>query len=506
MSSEGGPAEDFNGLLGQGQDPTDPEFVHEFDEDDGSQGGEGHDRVNLLDFDDDELGNGDRLVAWLRGDWRYLAPEKRWIGWEGRYWKRDHSNHARVTREAAAMAHAFADQVVDDGVPKERRDFLVRFIGRLRTLRGIDATITLAGRSLTTDGAEFDRDIWTFNCANGCIDLRTGLLLPHHREQLHTRLSPVPFHPDAEAPRWDRFLLEIMQDDEELVAYLQRAVGYSLTGDMTEHAMFIMWGDGANGKSTFLRVLEEILGPYAAKAESSAFLRRQRSGPRNDIASLVGARLIMATESGEKDWLNEALIKEWTGGDSMTARRLHQEFFTFQPTGKLWLASNYRPRIRGADTGIWRRVRLLPFQAHIPPEQRDPHLLAKLRAEAPGVLAWAVRGCVDWRRLGRLGMPAALRRATVTYRDDMDHISLFVRERLEEREGGSVGAQELFAAYREWCAANAYEEGSQKVLGGHLTRRGFERVKSHGVYEWRGIELRGAAPGGRVFGLRPHDD
>jgi putative DNA primase/helicase len=271
-----------------------------------------------------------------------------------------------------------------------------------------------AGALLPMPSDTLDSDPYLFNVENGTLDLRTGLQRPHNPADRITKLAPVVYDPTATAATWDQFLARIFTGDRELIRFIQRAVGYSLTGLTTEQVMFLLWGTGQNGKSTFITTLQALFGDYARQTAFDTFLAASKSTPgaaRPDIVRLRGARLISALEAPAGARLAETVVKSLTGGDIISARDLYSSGSEFRMEGKLWLAANNKPEIRGTDLAIWRRIRLVPFTVTIPEEEKDPQLADKLRAELPGILNWAVEGLAVWQREG-LGVPVAVERAT----------------------------------------------------------------------------------------------
>ena len=341
--------------------------------------------------------------------------------------------------------------------------------------------------------AAFDQPPWLLNVLNGTVDLHTGILHEHRREDLLTKLAPVVYDPDATCPRWEAFLMRIMGDNVELVAFLQRAAGYALTGDTREEVIFILYGTGANGKSTFLEVLRALLEDYARQADFTTFLARRSDGVRNDVARLAGARFVTAVEAASGRRLDEALIKQLTGRDPVPARFLYQEYFEYYPEFKLFLATNHKPVIQGADEGIWRRIRLIPFAVTIPAAEQDRTLRATLRSELPGILNWAIQGCLAWQREG-LGEAEAIQQATAAYRTEMDDPRGFSGGLLR----AGPGRVYLFDASctrrtKHGVPQNAAEPLKQSTLGRRLTERGFTGRNQSGTQEtrsWRGLRLR----------------
>jgi putative DNA primase/helicase len=311
------------------------------------------------------------------------------------------------------------------------------------------------------------------NCPNGTIDLRTGGLRPHRREDYVTKLCPTRYDPAATCPAWDRFLGSIFTGDEELIGFIRRLLGYCLTGDTREHVLAVFYGHGGNGKSTFVEVSMGTLGPdYAGKVDQDLLLAKRGESHPTGKADLRGKRLMVANETADGRRLDEATVKELTGGDTVKARFMKQDFFQFAPTHKLVICSNYKPAVRGTDAGIWRRIRLVPFTARFwspdepgqPGEDRPDHLRAdkgmkdRLLAEREGILAWMVRGTREWLAAGDLGTPAAVAAATVEYRQEEDMFGRFLQERCERDGLFRVRSSVLYAAFKTWCAVNGVDD------------------------------------------------
>ena len=438
--------------------------------------------LNLSDF-----GNAERLKAHVGNRFAYVHSWGAWLHHDSVRWARDGSGEA--IRAALATLRAVAAEAgkVSDG--DQRAELLKHALDSESSAR-IAAMVTLGQSLLPIDNEALDRDPDVLNVANGTLDLRTAMLRPHDRGDWITRVCPVAWDPDAKAPRWEAFLHRAMGGNEHLIAFLQRAIGYSLTGHTNEQVLLLLYGTGANGKSTFLETLRNLLADYAAIADFTTFLKRDGEGARNDLARLVGARFVSAVEAEAGKPLAEALVKQLTGGDTITARFLFREFFDFRPQFKIWLAANHKPHIGGSDHGIWRRIRLIPFTVTIPEAERDPKLTEKLVEELPGILAWAVRGCLAWRERG-LGAPDAIRAATNAYRDEMDVFGGFLEENCIRSDGTSISARELFDTYTAWCTTNGERARSQKALANGLRERGFDAAKgAKGLRMWRGLRRR----------------
>ena len=316
----------------------------------------------------------------------------------------------------------------------------------------LEAAVKLAESegAVSANADQFDANPWLLNCANGVLDLRTGTLRPHNRGDLFTALAPVAYDPAATCPTWDAFLTRIMGGSAELISFLQRVIGYSLTGSVREQVLFFLYGAGANGKSTFLKTILAMLGrDYAKQAAPDVLIESSDRHP-TELADLAGVRFVASIEVSEGKRLAEALVKQLTGGDPVKARLMRQDFFQFDPAFKILLAANHKPVVKGTDFAIWRRIKLIPFTVTIPEAEQDKTLGDKLLAELPGILAWAVRGCLAWQRDG-LGIPAEVIDATVAYRAESDELAPFLEECCNLGERLQAQAGPLFEAYKKWA-------------------------------------------------------
>jgi putative DNA primase/helicase len=441
-----------------------------------------------------DLGNAERFVERHGKDVRYVAPWKRWIYWTGTHWASDET--LNLQRLAKETVRSMWSEVPD--LPRDETGDWVKHIMRSEGDARLRALLDLARAepAIAIMPDDLDRDPWLLAVQNGVLDLRTGRLGPHSRELMITKLVPASFDPEARCDRWEAFLGRVLNGSAEMINFLQRAVGYSLTGSTSARVLFFLYGMGANGKSTFLEILRTLLAGYAQQADFTSFLDTNRGdGPRNDIARLFGARVVTSSEVGEGKRLNESLVKTLTGKDTVTARFLHAEYFEYKPQFKLWLAANHRPIIRGTDSAIWDRVRLIPFTVSISPEERDPELVDKLLAELPGILAWSVAGCLHWHRRG-LGAPTAVTEATDTYRKDSDTLGAFLEECCDVAIGhGDVAtpATELYLAYRKWAEIGGEYVLPQTTFGRRLEERGItseKRGRDRARVKWRlGVRL-----------------
>ena len=436
-----------------------------------------------------ELGNAERLVARHGEDLRYCHPWRRWYVWDGRRWQPDAT--AEVLRRAKETVRAMYGEAAqeDHGT---RRTALGAWALKCEREASLNAMVSLARAELGIPvlPEDLDKDPWLLNVLNGILDLRTGDLRPHSRGDMITKIAPVDYNPDAAAPSWERFLRETLYRNAGLVDFMQRAAGYSLTGSTKEHCFFYCYGTGANGKTTFIIALGGVFGDYAQTTPAETFLSRNRgSSIPNDLARLKGARLVTAVEADEGRRFAESLIKTLTGGDVIAARFLHAEYFEFLPEFKLWFVANHRLTVRGTDHAIWRRIKLIPFTVTVPDEEQDHELADKLRDELPGILAWAVRGCIDWQREG-LREPPEVIEATEAYRAEQDVLGTYLDDVCHVASGCECRAKELRSAYEQWSQQNGERPLPQKVVGARLAERGFERVHRCDGWWWKGLELK----------------
>ncbi len=437
-----------------------------------------------------DLGTSELLVRWYGDKLRYCHPWKRWLVWDGRRWERD--EHGEAHRLAVATVKRLYGEAETEADVRERKR-LGKWALTYEKRERIDAVLALAKNheSVVVRPEELDTDIYAFTCLNGTLDLRTGRLRSHDPQDLITRLAPIEFDPEAKAPRFGEFLKQIFAADQDLMRFVRRAAGYSLTGDTTEQCLFVCHGSGANGKSTLLSILQEVLGDYALTTPAETLLaKRDGGGIPNDLARLVGVRLVAASETEEGRRLAESRVKALSGGDKIAARFMRSEWFEFEPKFKMWLATNHKPEIRGAELAIWRRIRLVPFNVTIPPEEQDPHLVDALRDELPGIIAWAVRGCLEWQHK-RLDPPEAVTSATTEYRAESDQLGRWIDERCVTGNGFEGRASSLYGDYRDWCGNSGENPIPSSAFGRQLIERGFRRrkTKAANVYECLGLAV-----------------
>ena len=411
-------------------------------------------------------------------DWRYVAAWGRWLVWDGCRWRTDDTLAATdlirsVCRHAALKA----------GDPKQAAK-----LASASTISGVER-LARADRRHAATPEEWDANLWLLNTPGGVTDLQSGRKRPHDRADRMTKVTTAT--PQGNCPIWRQFLDEVTGGDKELQAYLQRVAGYALTGSTREHALFFLYGTGANGKSVFVNTLATILGDYATNAPMDTFMETRTDRHPTDMAGLRGARFVAAIETEQGRRWAESKIKNLTGGDKIAARFMRQDFFEFFPQFKLFVAGNHKPSIRNIDEAMKRRLHLIPFTITVPPEKRDKHLQQKLLAERDGILAWALEGCLDWQRLGRLDPPKQVVDATEEYFEGEDALGRWLEERCVRVGTAKALTAELFADWKQWADSAGEFIGSQKRFSDLLLNRGVEKWRNNtGLRGFRGIGLK----------------
>lgn len=417
-----------------------------------------------------ELGNAREFYRRYGEELLYVPTFGKWYYWEGRYWQED--NGLEVQKKLYDL-HKWVLKAAPEDPDAAKKYY--SWAKRCQARSVISNTELLARPLFAMEYGLLDNKPELLNVDNGTLNLETGELLPHNKKDYITRIIPIPYNPEAKAPLWEQFLLDVLVD-WPLIDFVQRAVGYSLYGTVEEQALFFLYGTGRNGKSTFTETISKILGPYAQKAPAT--LLQGGSPIPNDVARLQGKRLAVASELGNKPF-DEVLIKDLTGGDKLVARFLHREYFEMDPTAKLWVYGNHKPRIIGQDDGIWRRINLIPFTVQIPESQVDPKLPEKLEEEAEGILAWAVEGFKQWRERG-LKPPTIVRNSVKEYRKEEDLLSLFMDDHVLEDENSVERLKDVYQAYERWALTNREKPLSMRKFAKMMEERGFPKKRGTG--------------------------
>jgi P4 family phage/plasmid primase-like protien len=425
-----------------------------------------------------DTGNAERFAALNREDVRYTPQTGTWHVWTGRTWEEDRGGAEVEARTKATVRsiHREAALETDDA----QRAAIGKWAVTSEKAERRRAVVVLARseRALRAAVQDFDADPMLMNLENGTLDLRTAKLLPHRRQDMITRIAPVAFDEGARAPTFEAFVTEILPE-REVRAFVQRFLGSALTAEVREHVLPVFYGAGSNGKSVLLEAVKSVLGPYAGTVPAELLMARKFEAHPAERMTLRGKRLAIASETEQNRRLAESTVKQLTGGDTITARGMRQDFVEFKPTHKLVLTTNHKPRLIGTDNGIRRRVRLVPFVIVIPTEKQDTQLPAKLAAEAPGILCWLLEGCRAWQRDG-LGMPGAIAEATQDYFAEEDVVGHFLEDRCVRDPEARARVSDVFAAFCEWARANGQPPLSRRAFGDALAEKAIVSRKSTG--------------------------
>ena len=422
---------------------------------------------------------------------KFVPGWGRWLLWTGQYWNKDEDGgivrlaidlHRKALHDAAELRD---DRARSEAVKEAMTWGDAHMIKRMLDLAKCDCRVVTSHR-------DFDADPFLLGVRNGVIELRTGGFRAAAPADLITKQAGSEFDATATCPRWVKFLDKVLASDAELIGYVQRFVGYTLTGDVSAQCFPFLYGSGKNGKSVFTETLQTLLGDYAQRAPQS-LLTASNNGrePSQEVARLQGARLVVGSETEEGARLAESRVKDITGGDTLTGRYLYQEAFDFRPCLKLWMFGNHKPEIRGTDEGIWRRMRLIPFTVQIREEERDVNLPTALRHELPGILRWALEGTRNWILEGGLRTPHLVVVASDEYRQDEDSLAEFIQAELVREADARAPTKEVFERYRKW----AVEVGNrfplnQRTLTKRLKERGYESGHHSTGNFFRGLTLK----------------
>lgn len=445
------------------------------------------DDVKLYSMDD--MGNAERFLDIFGEDFRYNYTDKCFLSWDGRRWVSDLDGCAERAADVAVEAMKQEAEYYEKTGDEDLSKAFGKHIKSSRSNKSKANMLKEVQHNVPIMPYQLDKHKMAFNVPNGTLSLKNGELFPHDRKYFITRLSPVEFTDKSDCPMWEKFLDDIFRGDKELIRYVQKAVGYSMTGDVSEQCVFFLYGTGRNGKSTFLDVIREIFGEYMSNIQPETIMVKNGTGNgiNSDIARLKGARMVTTVEPNEGVRINEGLIKQLTGDDTVTARKLYGNEFEFKPEFKLWMATNHKPVIRGTDEGIWRRIHMIPFTVQIPLEKVDRQLKAKFEREYPAILHWAVEGCLLWQREG-LKQPKAVVEITREYRREMDVVSGFIADRCETGEGLYAKSSELYAEYAAWCETNTEFKMSNTKFSVELDKR-FQKISRRDGNYFSGLKL-----------------
>jgi P4 family phage/plasmid primase-like protien len=467
-------------------------------------------------FGNDDVGNAERLVFHYDRQFRYVPTWGEFLTWKGTHWKKDveglgimglmKSVTLKIREEAKELSR---DE--DDKRAAKRKKAIYAWAIQSRSRSRLEAAISLAKseNGVCVDIENLDKNTWLFNCKSGTIDLKTGELRKHEQKDLLTKISPVKFDPGAKAPRWEKWLEQILPS-AEIRDYIQRFIGYCLTGEVSERAFVILFGGGRNGKSLLINVLRYVMGPYCGPMAPGLLMAREGEAHPAEVADLFGLRLATSSETKQGRAFDEEQLKRMTGNEELKARLMRENFWSFFPTHKLLMAVNHKPRVKDATESFWDRAALIPFDVRIAKDKVDRDLFQKLKAEGPGILAWMVRGCLEWQKRG-LDMPAAVQKATDEYRESEDMVGRFIKERLAFGKGTTkividvgegvkrtaevkfeVTNQFMSLTLTNWCKKLNLFAPSERTLAERLLAQGAERATHIGAASargWKGVRV-----------------
>lgn len=424
----------------------------------------------------------------LHGDsMRFDHESRSWHLWDLKRWAVDRKGEADMKAKNTILNfYKEASEVIDD----KERQAIIKWALASESERRLRAMLNLAKSELSILAEDLDKDLYLFNVQNGTLDLRDGeaLLREHRKQDFITKLAPVEYRPEAEAPRWELFMREVFEDKQELIDYVQRLLGYSMLGGNPERVFIFLYGLGRNGKSTLLSVVDEILGDYARHAEVETFMTKRPGTIRGDIIRLRGARFVTSTETSENQKLAENIVKQLVGGtDHFTGRALYQNEIEFIPQFTPFIATNKKPQI-SSDPAVWDRIKLIPFKYQVPPEKIDLQLMEKLLAEKNGIFSWIVQGCLDY-QLNSLSEPSEVTEATQEYKEESNTLADFLSENFIKNEQAFVKLKEIHRQYQRWAEENNERPMSNKALSRRLEEEGFSKERMAEGMIIRGLGL-----------------
>lgn len=440
----------------------------------------------------DDTGRGQRLNDQFGDVFRYMATDKTWYFYNGSYWELDNGRHIELAAEKVVNSikaenpdFSFATQQDKERAMREWNKFIKESRSHIAKVHMIDEF----KKYVTIDHGLFDHDNMLLNTESGYVDLTNGELKDHDIKKMFSEQTAAEYSDNIDCPMWKDFLDQIFNHDEDLIHYIQKAVGYSVTGSTAEQVFFLLLGTGRNGKSVFINTIRNILGSYAKQMSVESIIVHNSSGSANsDIARLENTRLVTSSEANEGSRLDESLVKQLTGGDRILARFLYGQEFEYDPKFKIWMATNHLPFIRGTDEGIWRRIKVIPFNVQIPANKVDKNLENKLKAEWTGILNWIVQGAIMWQVEG-LKDPEVVQDASKQYRENMDPLEAFLDECCKAGSNYTIMGRPLYNAYRDWARESNEHLMSMTKFGREMAKK-LPKTKERNGTRYVGIQLK----------------
>ena len=427
---------------------------------------------------------------------KYNNQAGKWYVWENDIWIECNKNTNELHQLVKDCIKEMFRIAIDDQTDKDERNNFLNFCKKCESRNNIDNMLSLASRerAVNRNESDFDKFPEYFNCKNVLIDLsgNTFKIIKRDPELLIRQTTNIEYDPASKCPKFLEILDTIFNNNNEMISFIQRAVGYSLTGFTSEDCLFFMYGLGRNGKSTFAEILKLLFGNYYHKANIELLMVQRSDKIRNDIADLKGKRLVITSEIEQGKRFAESLVKDLTGGDDITARHLRQEHFTFKPVFKLWIYGNHKPIIRGTDEGIKRRIKLIPFTNTIPADQERSResIMIEMKAEVSGILNWALEGFNQWREKGKLIFPDEVKEATKDYFNEMDQIQNFINDCIKNDPGEHTSVKDLYDRYKKYAEENGDTILTQRKLNPALKEKGFSTFSGTGnLTQWNDISL-----------------
>lgn len=452
---------------------------------------DGPPRRSFEDLDTTVIGDAEFFDYMHRDIAMYCGPWKKWLIWDGTRWRIDECGVVmRLATQTAIETYSQGeDEAASLAAEDDEEEEVQSNPGmRLANKPSMESMLKLAQSLMPITVEDMDQNEYLLNCPNGTVDLRTGELHEHERWRNITKLCPTEYHPEAPAAAWDRFLKEVFVD-KELISFVQQLLGYCLTADVSEQKLPIFCGSGANGKSTLLNAFMDVVGTdYSMQAMPELLMEKRNESHPTEKAALFGKRFVSCVETEASRKLSESTVKMLTGGERIQARRMREDFWEFAPSHKLVLCTNHKPVVAGTDHGIWRRMLLIPFTQMFEGSRIDKALPEKLRAEAQGILAWLVRGCIEWKKHG-LNPPAVVTDATKEYRSQEDVIGRFIEECCQPVKSGSIKFSNLYYKFEVWAEDAGEYRCEKKSFGTWLADHGYKKHRSNGVW-YRGLMLK----------------
>lgn len=448
----------------------------------------------LIDFNFSDVGNAERLMAIYGKNIRYSPIRTKWFIWSGKHWEIDNAGKIELlTKNVIRKLQAQGNEILDDTEKNEKlKESIRKFVLRSEADGRVKAMINQAKTQRGSVIFQTDLNLYKINLKNGTLNLKTGLIENHDRKDFITKVINIGYEPKAKCPNWIEFINKIFLNNQELIDYIQKSIGYSMTGDANLQCFYILHGNGSNGKGTFIKTIMTLLGDYAGTLNGKSLMEKMGDeGARGDLAALEGTRFVCINELEENKSFDESLMKSMSSGASepIRVRRMYEEEFNLYPQFKMWLTTNKLPKIKGTDDGIWRRVRKIPFEYKFSGVDKDVYFFEKnLMPEMSGILNWAIEGCLKWQQEG-MELPEIVKIAVEEYKSDMDKLGGFISECCLVGERFRIGASQLYQTYETWCRDNGENSMTSTMFGKSIKNKKIEKKRAGIGFFYYGIGL-----------------